>query len=78
MNYYLELTIMDNPELTPYQIWSKLYTQLHLAFVEQKDEQDKVGYGVHFHSIERSLIKTSHIWGINAVFLHQLSRHCRR
>lgn len=48
MNYYLELTIIGNPELTPYQIWSKLYTQLHLAFVEQKDEQDKVGYGVSF------------------------------
>lgn len=48
MNYYLELTITGNPELTPYQIWSKLYTQLHLAFVEQKDAQDKTVYGVSF------------------------------
>lgn len=48
MNYYLELTIIGNPELTPYQIWSKLYTQLHLAFVEQKDEQDQTIYGVSF------------------------------
>ncbi|OAV11083.1 CRISPR-associated protein, Csy4 family [Moraxella catarrhalis] len=48
MNYYLELTIIGNPELTPYQIWSKLYTQLHLAFVEQKDAQDKTVYGVSF------------------------------
>lgn len=48
MNYYLELTIIGNPELTPYQIWSKLYTQLHLAFVEQKDVQDKTVYGVSF------------------------------
>lgn len=48
MNYYLELTIIGNPELTPYQIWSKLYTQLHLAFVEQKDAQDKTIYGVSF------------------------------
>lgn len=48
MNYYLELTIIGNPELTPYQIWSKLYTQLHLAFVEQKDAQGKTVYGVSF------------------------------
>ncbi len=48
MNYYIELTIMDSPELTPYQIWSKLYTQLHLAFVEQQDDDGKIAYGVSF------------------------------
>ncbi len=48
MNYYIELTIMDSPELTPYQIWSKLYTQLHLAFVEQQDDDGKIAYGVAF------------------------------
>lgn len=48
MNYYIELTIMDSPELTPYQIWSKLYTQLHLAFVEQQDNDGKIAYGVSF------------------------------
>lgn len=48
MNYYIELTVMDNPELTPYQIWSKLYTQLHLAFVEQQDDDGKIAYGIAF------------------------------
>lgn len=48
MNYYIELTVMDSPELTPYQIWSKLYTQLHLAFVEQQDDDGKIAYGVSF------------------------------
>lgn len=48
MNYYIELTVMDSPELTSYQIWSKLYTQLHLAFVMQKDVEQKVKYGVSF------------------------------
>lgn len=48
MNYYTELTIMDAPDLTSYQIWTKLYTQLHLAFVEQQDHDGKIAYGVAF------------------------------
>lgn len=35
MNYYQEVTIINYPELSLYFIWSKLYTQLHLALVEQ-------------------------------------------
>lgn len=34
MNYYQELTILPNPEISPYFIWSKLFTQIHLALVE--------------------------------------------
>ncbi|VEG12546.1 type I-F CRISPR-associated endoribonuclease Cas6/Csy4 [Moraxella cuniculi] len=48
MNYYIELTVIDSPELTAYQIWSKLYTQLHLAFVEQQDDDGEISYGVGF------------------------------
>jgi len=48
MKYYIELTLMDNPDFNLYTLWSKLYTQLHLAFVEQKDSQEKIVYGVSF------------------------------
>ncbi|HMU89027.1 MAG TPA: type I-F CRISPR-associated endoribonuclease Cas6/Csy4, partial [Agitococcus sp.] len=48
MKYYIELTLMDNPDFNLYTLWSKLYTQLHLAFVEQKDSQEKIAYGVSF------------------------------
>lgn len=34
MNYYQEITIIKNPDISPYFIWTKLYTQLHLALVE--------------------------------------------
>ncbi|HNN29956.1 MAG TPA: type I-F CRISPR-associated endoribonuclease Cas6/Csy4, partial [Agitococcus sp.] len=37
MKYYQELTLIAQAEVSLYVIWSKLYTQLHLAFVEQKD-----------------------------------------
>lgn len=48
MNYYQEITLIPQADISPYAVWSKLYTQLHLAFVEQKDAQDKTVYGVSF------------------------------
>ena len=48
MNYYIELTLIKDSEISPYFIWSKLYTQLHLAFVEQKDANEQIPYGVSF------------------------------
>jgi len=33
MKVYQEITIIKTPEISPYFIWSKLYTQLHLALV---------------------------------------------
>ena len=48
MDYYTELTIIPNEEVPTYALWTTLYTQLHLAFVEQKDTHDKTPYGVSF------------------------------
>lgn len=48
MKHFIELTLLTDPEISPYFLWSKLYTQLHLAFVEHKDAQEQVPYGVSF------------------------------
>ncbi|QOW53199.1 MULTISPECIES: type I-F CRISPR-associated endoribonuclease Cas6/Csy4 [Acinetobacter] len=48
MNFYQEITLIDQAEISPYFIWSKLYTQLHIALVELKDDSDKVNIGVSF------------------------------
>jgi CRISPR-associated endonuclease Csy4 len=48
MDYYIELTLIKDSEISPYFIWSKLYTQLHLAFVELKDANEQIPYGVSF------------------------------
>ncbi|GAB3050135.1 hypothetical protein GCM10027155_15090 [Acinetobacter apis] len=48
MNYYIELTLLDQPDLMCFELWSKVYLQLHIAFVEHKDEQQKVFFGVSF------------------------------
>ena len=48
MKFYVEMTLLDTQEIAPYTLWSQLYTQLHLAFVEHKDAQEQVPYGVSF------------------------------
>lgn len=48
MKFYQEITLIDQAEISPYFIWSKLYTQLHIALAEIKDVNDKVNIGVSF------------------------------
>jgi len=48
MFYYQEITLIEQAEISVYFIWSKLYTQLHLALVEVKDQNDKVNIGISF------------------------------
>ncbi|ELO6155969.1 type I-F CRISPR-associated endoribonuclease Cas6/Csy4 [Escherichia coli] len=48
MKYYQEITLIDQAEISSYFIWSKLYTQLHIALAEIKDTNNKVDLGVSF------------------------------
>lgn len=48
MKFYQEITLIDQAEISPYFIWSKLYTQVHIALATIKDESDKVNIGVAF------------------------------
>lgn len=48
MKHYLEITLIDSDDFSPYQLWSKLYAQLHLALVEVKDHNDNIAIGVSF------------------------------
>lgn len=34
MKFYQELTLIPNDEILPYFLWSKVYTQLHIAIVD--------------------------------------------
>ena len=38
MDYYQEITLIDQAEISPYFLWSKIYMQLHFALVEMKDQ----------------------------------------
>ncbi|RLZ08878.1 type I-F CRISPR-associated endoribonuclease Cas6/Csy4 [Acinetobacter sp. 2JN-4] len=48
MDWYQEITLIDQDEISPYFIWSKVYTQLHIAFAEHSDEQERSYLGVSF------------------------------
>lgn len=48
MKYYQEITLIDQAEISLYFIWSKLYTQLHIALAEIKDTNNKVDLSVSF------------------------------
>ena len=48
MQFYQEITLLPDVEISPYFLWTKVYTQIHLAFVMQKDVEQKVKYGVSF------------------------------
>ncbi|ARQ46492.1 type I-F CRISPR-associated endoribonuclease Cas6/Csy4 [Oxalobacter formigenes] len=48
MKHYIEITLTGSPDFPLYHLWSKLYTQLHLALVENRDASDQVNIGVSF------------------------------
>lgn len=48
MNYYQELTLLPQTEVSTHSIWPKLYLQLHLALVELQNTQSEKLVGVSF------------------------------
>ena len=48
MNYYLEITLLSNPDINLFSLWSKVYQQIHLGLVEMQDDQGRVPIGVAF------------------------------
>lgn len=48
MKFYQELTLLPDVESSPYFLWSKVYTQIHIAFAHAKNEYQLTGFGVSF------------------------------
>ena len=48
MKFYQEITLIDQAEISPNFVWSKIYKQLHLALAGLKDENSKVKIGFSF------------------------------
>lgn len=48
MKFYQEITLLADAEISPYFLWQKLYTQLHIALVDVKNKYDMTGIGVSF------------------------------
>ena len=48
MKFYLEITLLSNPEVGINFLWSKLFQQIHLGLVEMQDDQGRVPIGLSF------------------------------
>jgi CRISPR-associated endonuclease Csy4 len=48
MKHYLEITLLPNPDINLFSLWSKVFQQIHLGLVEMQDEQKRVPIGVSF------------------------------
>ena len=46
MNYYIEITLLPGPDFSLFNLWSRVYEQLHLGFVENQDDQKRVSIGL--------------------------------
>jgi len=48
MKFYMEITLLPNPEVGIHFLWSKVYQQIHLGLVAMQDDQGRVPMGVAF------------------------------
>lgn len=55
MKYYQEVTLLPGVEIPLYFIWSNVYRQLHLAFVEAKNDTNTIPYGVSFPQYQNEM-----------------------
>lgn len=48
LTHFQEITIIPDPDIAPYFIWSKLFTQLHIALADIKNNHGIDSIGVSF------------------------------
>ena len=48
MKNYVEITLLPSIDISAYFLWEKVYQQLHMAFVEIKDADNKIDVGAAF------------------------------
>jgi len=54
MKFYQDITLLPDPETDPYFLWSKVYQQVHLALVENKDSTGMSSIGLSWPNYQYS------------------------
>ena len=57
MQYYQEITILPNAELSVYAVWSKIFYQVHLKLAEAQNNEARGKIGVSFPKYENNADK---------------------
>jgi CRISPR-associated endonuclease Csy4 len=52
MKHYIEISLLSNPDITMFSLWSKVFQQIHLGLVEMQDGQKHSPIGVSFPEYE--------------------------
>ena len=56
LTHFQEITLIPDPDIAPYFIWSKLFNQLHIALADVKNKHNIDSIGVSFPDYHLSLI----------------------
>jgi len=48
MKHYIEITLLPNPDINLFSLWSKVFQQIHLGLVEMQEGQGRVPIGLSF------------------------------
>ena len=64
MQFYQEITLLPDVEISPYFLWTKVYTQIHLAFVMQKDVEQKSQIWCFLPAISHGGRQASRFFGV--------------
>ncbi|SJM90746.1 type I-F CRISPR-associated endoribonuclease Cas6/Csy4 [Crenothrix polyspora] len=48
MKHYIEITLLPNPDIHLFGLWSQVFQQIHLGLVEMQDDQSRVPIGISF------------------------------
>jgi len=75
MNYYVDIKLLTDTEITLGFVWKKLYTQIHLALVEVRDKNNLTSIGLGFprYSNDRFLGDTLRIFALTKEELEKLN-----
>jgi len=54
MKYYIDIKLLGDTEITLGFIWQKVYSEVHLALVRQKDNDEMIGLGLSLPNYNQS------------------------
>ncbi len=78
MNFYVEITLLPGADIGLYQLWSKVFTQLHLRMVNTKESTGTVPIGIDWPEYvkdEQSLGTKIRLFSMTQEALNNLNVH---
>ena len=62
MEYYQEITLLPCAEVSLAFLWTKVFTQLHIAFADEKNKSGHVPYAISFPEYEEKGLERKYVY----------------